>query len=342
MTSLREFVEVLSNSGSLVRVKEPCNWQFDLGQITRDSKTPLLFENVTGYPGRRVFTNGLRNIGSFGLALGLQAAVSLEELVAEMRGRISNSVPPNIVETGPALENVRDTGALDLFSLPVPHWHTSDCGRYLGTWHINVTKDPETGIRNVGVYRMKLLDSNRATVSSYSDSHLARHVAKAESLGQALPMAVAIGVSETVMMAASAACPYGADEYELAGALQQRAVDLIRCRTVDLEVPANSEIVIEGSIQPDVRVQDGPYFDYTGTTSTNTRAFLFEAKRLMFRNDFIFRGSSIGIPGGEDHQLFAVLADLKLLDFHGSTIKKNVQSLVLRQRLHKWVTSETW
>lgn len=118
MTSLREFVEVLSNSGSLVRVKEPCNWQFDLGQITRDSKTPLLFENVTGYPGRRVFTNGLRNIGSFGLALGLQAAVSLEELVAEMRGRISNSVPPNIVETGPALENVRDTGALDLFSLP--------------------------------------------------------------------------------------------------------------------------------------------------------------------------------------------------------------------------------
>lgn len=342
MTSLREFVEVLASYGSLVRVNQTCDLQFQLGQITRDSKTPLLFENVKGYPGRRVFTNGLRNIGSFGLALGMEAAASLEDLVAEMRARVSNPVAPNIVEAGPVLENVRETGALDLFSLPVPQWHTSDCGRYLGTWHINVTKDPETGIRNVGVYRMQLLDSHRATVSSYSDSHLARHVASAEKLGHALPMAIAIGVSETVMMAASAGCPYGTDEYELAGALQRSAIDLIRCRTVDLEVPANSEIVIEGSIRPDVRVQDGPYFDYTGNTSTNPRAFLFEANRLMFRNDFIFRGSSIGIPGGEDHQLFAVLADLKLLDFHGSAVKRRVQDLFLRERLHKWVTTESW
>jgi 4-hydroxy-3-polyprenylbenzoate decarboxylase len=233
------------------------------------------------------------------------------------------------------LENIVHATDIDLLKLAVPHWSNQDAGRYLGTWHINVTKDPETGSRNVGVYRMQLLGPKQATVSASPRSHLARHFAKAEKLGQPLPMAVAIGVSESVLMAAAAAYPDAMDEYELAGALQQKAVPLIRCQAVDLEVPADSEIVIEGLIQPGVRVQDGPYFDYTGTPNTNPSAFRFEATRLAFRSNPIFRGTSIGVAGAEDHQLFAFLAELQLVDFHGSRLKQMVQNVLLKRRLFR-------
>jgi UbiD family decarboxylase len=338
LTSLRSFIETLSSVGRLVRVGEPTPWQFALGKTTREKKTPLLFENIEDYPGWRVFTNGLRDIGSIGLALGLEYGISRVDLLAEVSRRVANPVSPTVVETGPALENTFEGRDVNLLTLPVPQWNENDCGRYLGTWHINVTKDPETGTRNVGVYRMQLLGPTQATVSTSAGSHLYEHVAKAEREGRALPMAVAIGVSEAVIMAAAAAYPYGMDEYQLAGGLQQEAMELIRCETVNLEVPANAEIVIEGLIQPRVRVQDGPYFDYTGTTNTNPNAFLFEATRLAFRNHAIFRGTSIGVPGAEDHQLFAILAELKLLDFHGSNIKKHIQDRILKQRLIRWTS----
>jgi 4-hydroxy-3-polyprenylbenzoate decarboxylase len=340
VTSLRGLIESLSDAGRLVRVSELTHWRFDLGRITRESKTPLLFENIADYPGQCVFTNGLRTIDLIRLALGMESGTSRDDLIAELRQRIARPVRPRVVETGPVLENILQGSAVNLLTLPVPQWNENDCGRYLGTWHINVTKDPETGQRNVGVYRMQLLGPNQATVSTAPESHLAQHVAKAEKAGRALPMAVAIGVSEAVIMSAAAAYPYGMDEYELAGGLLQKAVELIECQTVNLEVPANSEIVIEGLIHPGVRVQDGPYFDYTGTTNTNPAAFLFEATQIMFRNNPIFRGTSIGIPGAEDHQLLAILAELSLLDFHRSSVKKHIQDMVLKQRLLRWTSTD--
>ena len=335
-TSLRGWIETLAEADRLVRVKEATRWRFEIGRCTRESKTPLLFENIVGYPGQRVFTNGLRDIGLLALALGLNPGISREDLIAAVRQRVADPVSPTLVENGPVLENILRGSGINLLRFPIPHWNESDCGRYLGTWHINVTKDPENCIRNVGVYRMQLLGPSQATVSTSPGSHLSQQLAKAEREGRALPMAVAIGVNEPLVMAAAAGYPYGMDEYDLAGGLQQRAVELIRCQTVDLEVPAQSEIVIEGFIQPHVRVQDGPYFDYTGTIDTNPNAFLFDVTCVTFRNNPIFRGTSIGVPGAEDHQVLAILAELRLLDFHGSSIKRPIQDLFLKQRLLRW------
>jgi len=331
-TSLRHFIQVLDDAGLLVRIREEVDWRFEIGRMTRESRVPLLFEKVKDYPGQCVFTNGLCDTNGIGLALGLEFDTSRKALVAEAKRRIATPVRPRIVETGPVLENIVRTNDIDLLKLPVPHWSEYDAGRYLGTWHINVTKDPETGSRNVGVYRMQLLGPRQTTVSASPRSHLSRHFAIAEKAGQPLPMAVAIGVSEIVLMAAASAYPDTMDEYELAGALQQEAIPLIQCETADLEVPARSEIVIEGLIRPDARVQDGPYFDYTGKPNTNPRAFLFEATRLMFRSNPIFRGTSIGVAGAEDHQLFAFLAELNLVNFHGSQLKQIVQNALLKRR----------
>jgi UbiD family decarboxylase len=336
-TDLRQFIQTLDDEGRLVRVREIVDWKFEIGRMTRESRTPLLFENIQDYPGQRVFTNGLCDTPSIGLVLGLDLGASRKTLghralVTEAQERITTPIKPKLVENGPVRENILRGEAVDLLTLPVPHWNDRDVGRYIGTWHVNVTKDPETGARNVGIYRMQILDSTQATVSASPHSHLARHVAKSERDGQPLPMAVAIGVNEAVIMAAAAGYPEGIDEFELAGALQQEALELIPCETVNLEVPANSEIVIEGFIQPDVRVQDGPYFDYTGKTNTNLNAFVFHATRLMFRSNPIFRGASIGVPGAEDHQLFAFLAELNLVNFHGSSIKHAAQNFLLKRR----------
>lgn len=332
---LRQFIHNLEQARRLVRIKEAADWKFEIGRITRERREPLLFENIKGYPGQRIFTNGLSDVSSIALALGVEPGTSRKTLISIAKKRAAEPIKPRQVEFGPVLANIVAASDVDLLKLPVPQWSDRDGGRYLGTWHINVTKDPEEGIRNVGVYRMQMLGPRQATVSASPRSHLSQHFAKAEAAGRSLPMAVAIGVSEPVMMAAAAAFPAGLDEYELAGALQGEAVELISCRTVDLEVPAFSEIIIEGFIHPNVRVKDGPYFDYTGKPNTNPNAFLFEAVGLIFRNNPIFRGTSIGLPGAEDHQLFAFLAELGLVDFHGSRLKHAIQQPLLRRHLFR-------
>lgn len=319
---LRGFIVQLERAGLLQRVAEPVGWQFEIGRRTRESQKPTLFENVLGYPGQSVFTNGLRTSACLALALGLEPETPLPKLIADARQRLSVPLRPRMVEESSVWENQIEADHLDLRSLPVPHWNERDAGRYLGTWHLNITKDPELGIRNVGVYRMQLLGPREATVSTYPRSDLSRHVARAEQNNLPLPMAVAIGVPEVAVMAAAAAFPQDEDEFEFAGALRKKPLDLIRCRTIDIEVPAESEIVIEGVIHPHRRVQDGPFFDFLGKPDTNPAAYLFEAKRLMYRNRPILRGASVGDPDAEDHQLFAFLAALDLVDFGGAELLK--------------------
>lgn len=331
-TSLRGFIEMLDTAGVLIRVRERVHWKLDIGRITRQCGFPLLFEAIEDYPGSYVFTNGFYDSRAIALSLGLGFDTTLSALVKEARARLHAPVPPEIVETRTLLNPYVDPGRVNLLSLPVPLWDKSEKGRYIGTWHINVSRDPETGERNLGVYRMQVVDAQRSTISVSKGSHLFEHIAKAEREGRPLPMAVAIGVPEAVMIAAAAAYPRGRDEYELAGALLQRPVELIRCETVDLEVPSESEILIEGLIQPHVRVVDGPFFDYSGKPNQNPDAFLFEATRLIHRRNPIFRGAAVGQPGAEDHQLFAFLAQLGLLDFHGSRARHTVQNFFVRQR----------
>ena len=330
---MRAYLNLLAKYGLLVRVEHEVDCILELGRVTRECQSPLLFEQIKGFPGWRVFTNGLCSNSLIGIALGLLPGATRGEISRELRARTASLIKPCLVPDGPVMENVQ-LAAIDLTNLPIPQWHPSDGGRYLGTWHINITRDPENGARNVGVYRMELLNSRQATVSTSANSHLGQHVAKSEKLGRPLPMAVAIGVSETTLMAAAAGIS-GVDEFELASALQTEPLQLVKCKTIDLEVPAMSELVIEGFIRNGERAQDGPYFDYAGKTTTNGSAFVFEATGMMYRNNPIFRGSSIGQPGAEDHQLFAALADVGLIDFHGNPLKRRMQNLLLRRRNFK-------
>ena len=331
----REFIELLSKEGDLCRVQREVDWKCELGEITRKQQTPLLFEKIKDYPGQRVFTNGMSSVASMAIALGLGPVKRWRNFIREVQKKADAPIRPLLVDRGPVLKNVLLASEINFSKFPVPQWSEQDRGRYIGTWHINVSRDPETGSRNVGVYRMQVLGPHQATISTSPHSHLARHVAKAEKAGRPLEMAVAIGASEAVVMAAAAGCPYGTDEYELAGGLQGAAVELVKCGSVDLEIPADAEIAIEGVIKPGIRVKDGPYFDYAGTPTTNPNAFLFEATRMVFRNNPIFRGAAIGVPGAEDQQLFAALSELRLFDFHGSRPKHLILEQLIKWRLFR-------
>ena len=294
----------------------------------------MLFESVKDYPDWKIFTGGFSQLPFIAVALGLDAGISRRELVLELRKRLTKPLPPVLLEQKPA-DNFLTGDEVNLFDLPVPQWSKIDAGRYVGTWHVNITKDSDTGIRNLGIYRMQILDKDHTTLSVSPRSHLAVHMEKTERARRPLEMAVAIGVPEPIIMAGAAALPYGTDELAVAGGLMSRPIEVVKCRTVDLEVPANSELVLEGKIIPGERVNDGPYMDYAGIPSVNPKAYLFQVTAISWRNQPIFRGMAVGMPGAEDHQLFVLLSQIGLLDFHGSRIRRALQGALIRHRLFR-------
>ncbi len=328
---LRTFIAEIDNRKMLNRIDRPVHWKYEIGRMTRESDGALLFTNVCEYPGQSVFTGGMRSYGLIAVSLGLEPDIPKGRLLKEMKRRLQCPVSPVMVKQA-YFDRIISGGAIDLQKFPVPWWSEIDGGRFIGTWHLNVTKSPSTGKRNIGVYRMQVLSPSTASISVSPHSHLKMHMKEAEARNQDLEMAVCIGVSEAAVMAGGAAFPSDVDEYSMAGALNQRPVQLVGCRTIDLEVPADSEIVIEGVLKAGKRVTDGPYLDYAGIPSSNPRAYLFEVKSIMHKKEPVFRGTSVGIPGGEDHQMLAVLAQLDLVDFHGSKVRQKMQNVCLKNR----------
>lgn len=332
---LRDFIRSLDQAGFLVRVNDSVDWRYEIGRISSGTNRPLLFQNIKGYPNHQVFTGGLLRIPFVALALGMAQDTPRAVVIRTLRERMQQPRTPVMVASGPVAERITVGREVDLHSLPAPWWNETDGGRYIGTWHANLTKDPETGERNAGVYRMQVIGANQTTVSVSPRSHLALQMQKAEQAQRPLEMAVAIGVAEPIVMAAGAAFPYGIDELAVAGGLMGQAVEMVNCRTIALDVPANSEIVLEGVIRPGVRVRDGPYVDYAGIPSVNPKAYLFEVSAITQRDKPIFRGAAVGRPGAEDHQVYALLADLGLVDFHGSRVRQTMQTALLRWRLYR-------
>jgi phenyl-phosphate phosphatase/carboxylase subunit alpha len=332
---LRSFIQILKQSGNLRQITKQVDWKYEAGEITRRSNTPLLFQSIKDYPGHQLFTNGLIRWETIALALGFKPGTTRSEAMRELRRRITSPIPAVRVADTRVFDHVLNQDQLDLLQLPVPHWNKVDAARYIGTWHVNISRDPDDGAYNLGVYRMQVLGPRHATISTSAKSHLGMQFLKAEPKGKPLQAAVAIGVGEPLFMAAAAGYPCGRNEYELAGALQQKGVELLQCRSIDLEVPADAEILIEGHILPGVRAVDGPYFDYAGKATTNPQAFVFEATCLSYRRGPIFRGAVVGHRGAEDMQLFSVLSEVGLFDFHGSRARRALQIVLLREGLFR-------
>ncbi len=333
---LRNYIQRLYEKELLHEIREEVDWKYEIGDISRKNKNKaLLFHKIKDYNEFSLFTGGLASCENFSILLNMSLTSKKKNIIHEIKKRMGAPYEPVLTSSLSSKYIWTDGRDVNLYDLPAPWWHPGDGGRYIGTWHLNISKDLQTGERNVGVYRMQIKGRNYATVSISPKSHLAEHIKRAEYKDLDLPLAVAIGVDETVMIAAAAASPKGTDEYIVAGAIQQEPLKIVKCKTVDLEVPLNAEIVLEGVVRCGIRMQDGPYFDYSGKLNVNKHAYCFEVRAIRRKEGAIFRGMSVGEPGAEDHLLFSILSHLELVDFHGSVYRQKIQNLLLKAGLYR-------
>lgn len=302
---LREFIERLRSEGELAEIPAEVDWRYETGGIVRknlDLKGPaLLFKNIKDYS-TSLFTCGVSTYARVSLALDLPPHEPLERIISEFRKRIKKPIKPQKAMTGPCKENILAGDKVDLLRFPVPLWQTGDGGRYIGTWHGVITKDPETGWTNAGMYRIMIHDERTLGILIARDQHIGLHYEKYRIMKRPMPMAIVIGVDPVLPLTFLTPFPANMSEYDYAGGLRGEALELVKCEMVDLEVPASAEIVIEGEIPPDERRMEGPFGEWTGHYGGKPGPRpVIHVQCTTHRNDPIFRGSLEGKPVNEDH-----------------------------------------
>jgi 4-hydroxy-3-polyprenylbenzoate decarboxylase len=309
---LRGWMAALEAAGELRRIDGQVDWNIELGTIARlaqgaGSGPALVFNNIKDYNAptsrcRRIFSNALNNYRRIAMMLGLPPETHPRELVKLGRSIMTGSLPPRIVKTGPVKENIVTGKDVDLYQLPAPYWNRLDGGRYLMTYGGVVTKDPTTDVMNVGVYRGMISAKDRIPILMWRAQHIGHHVTAWQNGGSSeMPIAVAIGWEPSLGFCAGSPVPKGICEYDVMGALRGAPVDLVKCETVDLHVPASAEIVIEGylGLEPESYMMEGPYAEFTGyLASERSPKPTIRVTAITHRNDPILRGTIEGcLPG---------------------------------------------
>jgi 4-hydroxy-3-polyprenylbenzoate decarboxylase len=317
--NLREFLSRLEREGELKRIGLEVDPVLEITEITdRVTKAggpALLFERPKGSQ-VPVVINLLGSKRRLQLALEVghvdEVAARIRTLIdvprpegmldkLKLLGRLGelDSAFPRTVKSGPCQEVVRRDG-FSLGEFPILQCWPGDGGRYI-TWPLVITNDPVTGRRNVGVYRMQVLDDRTTAMHWQTQKHGAEHFrqVKKEKRGR-MEVAVAIGAEPATALAGVLPAPPGLDEMMLAGFLRKAPVEMVRCATVDLEVPAESEIVLEGYVDPEDLRTEGPFGDHTGFYSLEGKYPAFHVTCVTHRRDPLYLTTIVGRPPQED------------------------------------------
>src|SRR4029453_1481447 len=219
---------------------------------------------------------------------GIMDALKMLPMVGRLR-----DLMPKTVKDAPCQEVVDRDGSLD--SLPIPKCWPEGGGRYI-TFPLVFTRDPENGMRNIGTYRMQVFD--RRTTAMHWQRHKggAQHHRVAERLSRRLEVAAVLGADPVLTYCATAPMPEGLDELMLAGVIGKRRVELVKCRTVDLEVPATAQVVLEGHVDPGERRREGPFGDHTGFYSLADDYPVFHLDCITMRRNPVYVTTVVGRP----------------------------------------------
>jgi 4-hydroxy-3-polyprenylbenzoate decarboxylase len=325
---LSEFIGRLEAADKLVRISEPVRAELEITAWSdRMMKQPdggkaLLFEKVIPVGNERpcgipVLVNAYGSKKRMAWALGVE---DIEEIASRIRQLTKPDIPsgfmekikmlpqlvelstfpPRIVNSGPCQEVVMDPP--DLTRLPVCKCWPQDGGPFFTLPQI-ITKDLNTGVRNVGMYRMQVYDSKTTGMHWHIHHGGSGQFGEYRRAGKRMEVAVALGGDPCLGYAASAPLPDGIDEYLFAGFIRKKAVELVQCRTVGLEVPASSEIVLEGYVDPHETRMEGPFGDHTGFYSLQDEYPVFHVTAITHRNSPIYPHTIVGRPPMEDYYL---------------------------------------
>jgi 2,5-furandicarboxylate decarboxylase 1 len=307
--SLRDLLLHLERIGKLQRVTKSVDKDWEIACITRElmSQPPerryaLLFENIDGFD-TPVATNTLgASRELYATALGVTSSngqIDKEAIHAKWVSALAAPLEPVVVETGPCKENVMRGDEIDLLKFPIPTWTPQhDAGAYLSAGAV-VQKDPDTGIQNCGVYRGMIKGRNRIGILVQPAKHSGVILQKYEGANKPMPIAIVIGPPPYLGMTSVGRVPYGVDEMSVAGALGGRAMEVVKCETVDLLVPAHSEMVIEGIVHPGVREKEGPFGEFYGHMGPPAQSPIIEVSAITYRNGTIHQGFQEQMPPSE-------------------------------------------
>jgi len=269
----RDLIAKLDEQGELLRVSKPVDARFELPALLAQAESrgkAIRFDNVAGADFPAVGA-ALTSARRWALGIGVpidsfEAPNSLEQFMADA---VAAPVPARVVRDGPVAERVIDQDAVDAGRLPAPLFFSGDSHPFISAG-LGFTIDPDSGVQNVGFYRIPIVDARTVSVSAGPTSDLRRIYNLHRERGSKLQLAVAVGVSPALQIAAAADLPAGVPDVDIAGALQSSAIDLVRCRTSDLLVPAEAEFVIELTVDLDTWIDNtmGEFGDLYGTTSS--------------------------------------------------------------------------
>ncbi|MBL8643513.1 MAG: UbiD family decarboxylase [Rhodospirillaceae bacterium] len=272
-----------------------------LSELNAEREGPaLLFDDIPGFPrGFRVLTNYMGTAASCAVALGLAPNISKLEIVRTWKDRSNRLDPVPYVDVGKGAitENILEGDDLDLRIFPAPQWHEGDGGHYIGTADLVITRDPDSGWVNVGTYRACVQGKDRLSLWILNN-HGRQIAAKYWARGQACPIAVVVGCEPTLTTAAAMSPPEGVCEFDLAGALRGKPVEVLYPPGSLLPVPAYAEIVIEGEMPSpsEESVLEGPFGEWTGYYTHSGQETVVRVKRIMHRNNPIILGAPPMIP----------------------------------------------
>jgi 4-hydroxy-3-polyprenylbenzoate decarboxylase len=327
--SHRDFFEVLEKEGELARIKKEVDWDGEAGLIGRktfEMEGPcLLFEKIKGYPeGYRMSSGTTGTWPRVALAMGLAKNTPVRKIYKEYETRIDKKIPPKIIEKAkaPCKENTMLGDKIDLYEFPAPMVHEGDGGRYIGTWDLVVCKEPETGWQNWGMYRLMIHTKNWLTGWPQSTSQLSFIMRKSYlPFNKPMPIALVIGADPLSHIVATAPLRTFETESEHVGGLRGEPVELVKCETSDLLVPAHAEIIIEGELQPDKIAPDGPFGEYPGYRSgTMCAGVAVKVNAVTYRSKPIVTTIPLGTPPDDSSiaaSLTAAVAMKKGLLGHG-------------------------
>jgi 4-hydroxy-3-polyprenylbenzoate decarboxylase len=308
---LRQYLAAVESQGELQRVSG-AHWDLEMGAIVeliyregQDPKPVMVFDNIPGYPrGFRTAFGMLASTWRLATTLGLPedetAPMQLHQNWHRRQKEI-RPIAPRLVPTGPVMENTVRGADVDVLQFPVPRFHEMDGGRYIGTAHAVIQKDPDTGWVNVGTYRVMVAGRDRLALHATPGKHGNIISNKYFDKGQVMPVAIVIGLDPVLWwLACQPDTPWGMSEYEAAGGISGEPLQLITGPCSGLPFPAHAEIVIEGECHPNEYFDEGPFGEWSGYYANRglkpVPEPVIRVQAIHYRNDPILTCSMPAVP----------------------------------------------
>lgn len=285
----RSFINDVEARGEVVRITEPIAREYEISTLMMDlekrKQYPLvIFENVANSQ-FSVVTNALAPRHRLAQAMGVEEHM----LAEEFSRRIQERPGVKVLEQAPFQANVMEGEEVDLYKFPILTHFPIDAGPYI-TAGLAVAKDPETGVETLGFHRMQVKGKDKLGISFHSRQRLWEYFRRAEEAGKNLEVAVVLGVHPNISLGCMGLIPYDQGKFSPIGGLFQAPLEVANCRTVDLQVPAYAEIVIEGEVLANVREPEGPFAEFTNYCCFRSTENVLKVKSIQYRTNALYHG----------------------------------------------------